>query len=79
MEYFQNGSQKENKNKAPVNSLWITNGLIQIFLLTFVVSDQAYNFAFSLASSAILIPYAFSAFYQLKHSLKSEEADRNKI
>ncbi|MGQ0422962.1 amino acid permease, partial [Bacillus sp. HC-Mk] len=22
---------KENKNKAPVNSLWITNGLIQIF------------------------------------------------
>ena len=70
---------KENKNKAPVNSLWITNGLIQMFLLTFVVSDQAYNFAFSLASSAILIPYAFSAFYQLKHSLNSEEVDRNKI
>ena len=69
---------KENKNKAPVNSLWITNGLIQMFLLTFVVSDQAYNFAFSLASSAILIPYAFSAFYQLKHSLNSEEVDRNK-
>jgi arginine:ornithine antiporter/lysine permease len=69
---------KENKNKAPVNSLWITNGLIQMFLLTFVVSDQAYNFAFSLASSAILIPYAFSAFYQLKHSLNSEGVDRNK-
>ena len=69
---------KENKNKAPVNSLWITNGLIQMFLLTFVVSDRAYNFAFSLASSAILIPYAFSAFYQLKHSLNSEEVDRNK-
>lgn len=49
-----------------------------MFLLTFVVSDQAYNFAFSLASSAILIPYAFSAFYQLKHSLKSEGEDRNK-
>ncbi|WJE53175.1 arginine-ornithine antiporter [Bacillus cereus] len=69
---------KENKNKAPVNSLWITNGLIQIFLLTFVVSDQAYNFAFSLASSAILIPYAFSAFYQFKYSLQSEEKDRTK-
>lgn len=69
---------KENKNKAPVNSLWITNGLIQVFLLTFVVSDQAYNFAFSLASSAILIPYAFSAFYQFKHSLQSEDKDRTK-
>ncbi|SDZ17085.1 arginine-ornithine antiporter [Bacillus sp. 166amftsu] len=69
---------KENKNKAPVNSLWITNGLIQLFLLTFVVSDQAYNFAFSLASSAILIPYALSAFYQFKYSLQSEEKDRTK-
>ncbi|MGG0185484.1 arginine-ornithine antiporter [Bacillus rhizoplanae] len=69
---------KENKNKAPVNSLWLTNGLIQVFLLTFVVSDQAYHFAFSLASSAILIPYAFSAFYQFKYSLQSEEKDRTK-
>lgn len=69
---------KENKNKAPVNSLWLTNGLIQVFLLTFVVSDQAYHFAFSLASSAILIPYAFSAFYQFKYSLQSEEKDRTR-
>lgn len=33
---------------------------------TFLFSDAAYNFAFSLASSAILIPYVFSAFYQVK-------------
>ncbi|MBP3040546.1 arginine-ornithine antiporter [Bacillaceae bacterium Marseille-Q3522] len=69
---------KENKNGAPVHSLWITNGLIQIFLLTFLFTEQAYNFAFSLASSAILIPYAFSAFYQLKYSLQAKAADRTK-
>lgn len=69
---------KENKNGAPVNALWLTNGLIQVFLLTFLVSEQAYNFAFSLASSAILIPYAFSAFYQLKYSLHDTAADRTK-
>lgn len=69
---------KENQNKAPVNSLWITNGLIQLFLLTFVISDQAYTFAYSLASSAILIPYAFSAFYQFKYSIQSTEVDRTK-
>ncbi|WP_042352939.1 arginine-ornithine antiporter [Bacillus massiliigorillae] len=69
---------KENKNKAPINALWLTNGLIQIFLLTFIISDQAYTFAFSLASSAILIPYAFSAFYQLKYSWHSTESDRMK-
>lgn len=69
---------KVNKNKAPIHSLWLTNGLIQIFLLTFIISDKAYNFAFSLASSAILIPYAFSAFYQFKYSLQSKEKDRTK-
>ncbi|MEH6940857.1 arginine-ornithine antiporter [Bacillus sp. JJ722] len=75
---FPKWFSKENKNNAPVNALWLTNGLIQIFLLTFIVSDQAYTFAYSLASSAILIPYAFSAFYQLKHSLHSTDADRTK-
>ena len=69
---------KVNKNGAPANSLWLTNGLIQLFLLTFLVSEQAYNFAFSLASSAILIPYAFSAFYQLKYSIQEKSADRTK-
>lgn len=75
---FPKWFSKENKNQAPVNALWLTNGLIQIFLLTFIISDQAYTFAYSLASSAILIPYAFSAFYQFKYSLHSTEADRMK-
>lgn len=57
---------KENKNNAPVNSLWLTNGLIQVFLLTLLFTETAYNFMFCLASSAILIPYMLSAFYQVK-------------
>lgn len=69
---------KENKNGAPINSLWMSNGLIQVFLLSFLFTEQAYNFAFSLASSAILIPYAFSAFYQLKYSLQTASLDRTK-
>ncbi|WP_075980420.1 arginine-ornithine antiporter [Bacillus massilinigeriensis] len=68
---------KENKNKAPINSLWLTNGLIQVFLITFLISDQAYNFAFSLASSAILIPYLFSALYQFKLSFTGESYGAN--
>lgn len=58
--------KKENKHGAPANSLWLTNGLIQLFLLTLLLTDKAYNFAFSLATSAILIPYLFSALYQVK-------------
>ncbi|WP_277613886.1 arginine-ornithine antiporter [Neobacillus muris] len=65
---------KENKNKAPINALIITNVLVQIFLLTLLVSDKPYNFAFSLASSAILIPYLFSALYQVKYSIEKKES-----
>ena len=75
---FPSWFARVNKNGAPANSLWLTNGLIQLFLLTFLVSEQAYNFAFSLASSAILIPYAFTAFYQLKYSIQDKAADRAK-
>lgn len=63
---------KENKNGAPINSLIFTNVLIQIFLFTFLISSAAYKFAFSLASSAILIPYVFTGFYQLKYSLQEK-------
>lgn len=62
---------KENKNQAPVNSLLVTNICVQLFLITFLFTKSAYNFGFALASSAILLPYAFTAFYQLKHSLQS--------
>ncbi|AUJ23540.1 MULTISPECIES: arginine-ornithine antiporter [Virgibacillus] len=63
---------KENKNHAPVNSLWLTNGLIQLFLITLLFSEAAYNFMFSLATSAILIPYMLSAFYQVKLTMTGE-------
>nr|WP_077302376.1 arginine-ornithine antiporter [Virgibacillus pantothenticus] len=63
---------KENKNKAPVNSLYLTNGLIQLFLITLLFSEAAYNFMFSLASSAILIPYLLSALYQVKLTMTGE-------
>ncbi|REJ28808.1 arginine-ornithine antiporter [Caldibacillus debilis] len=68
---------KENENKAPVNSLWLTNGLVQLFLITLLFSEKAYNFMFSLASSAILIPYMLSAFYQVKLTITKETYDKN--
>lgn len=56
----------------------MTNAIIQLFLLTFLISDAAYQFAFSLASSAILIPYLFSGLYQLKYSWLHKEPNRGK-
>lgn len=69
---FPSYLKKENKHGAPVYSLWLTNGLIQVFLLTLLLTDRAYNFAFSLATSAILIPYLFSALYQVKLAISND-------
>ena len=37
---------KENENGAPVNALLITNILVQIFLISMLFTDSAYQFAF---------------------------------
>lgn len=65
---------KENKNKAPINSLLVTNLCVQAFLITFLFTQSAYRFGFALASSAILIPYAFTALYQLQFTLREDKA-----
>ncbi|MGY5339831.1 arginine-ornithine antiporter [Levilactobacillus spicheri] len=65
---------KENKNGAPVNSLLFTNICVEIFMFSYLITASAYNFFYSVASAAILIPYMFSAFYQFKFS-KNESLD----
>lgn len=70
---------RENSRGVPVVALTVTNILVQLFLLTFLTKFTVkgvsfYTFAFSLASSAILIPYLFSALYQLKHSLREKRS-----
>lgn len=64
---------KENQNGAPVNSLLLTNGVVQLFVFTFLITDKAYNFAYALSTSAILIPYALTAFYQTKYSIQEDK------
>lgn len=63
---------KENKAGMPINSLFITNLIVQLFLLSFLITDQAYTLMASLASSTVLLPYAFVALYQVKYTLQAE-------
>ncbi|EHM09458.1 arginine/ornithine antiporter [Thermanaerovibrio velox DSM 12556] len=56
----------ENDNGAPASSLWITNGLVQLFLIITLVSESTYQALYTVASAAILVPYIFSALYLLK-------------
>lgn len=63
---------KLNKHRAPANSLWLTEILIQLFLITLLFTDQAYNFAYSLCTSAIAVCYALVGAYQLKLGIKNK-------
>lgn len=62
----------ENKNGSPSVSLWITNGLVQIFLIVVLFKQSTYQALFSIASAAILIPYVFSGAYAVKLAITGE-------
>ncbi len=63
---------KENAAGAPANSLWITNGLVQVFLIVTLVANSSYQFLYTIASVAILPPYVFSGAYALKLAITGE-------
>jgi arginine:ornithine antiporter/lysine permease len=62
----------ENARGAPANSLWVTNSLIQLFLILSLFSRSAYHLFFSIASVAILPPYVFTGACALKLALIGE-------
>lgn len=57
---------KENSKGSPAASLWITTGLIQLFLIVTLYSHGTYRSLFLIASTAILLPYFFSGAFAWK-------------
>ncbi len=53
----------ENTHGVPAAALWVTNGLVQLFLILTLVSNATYLALISLATSMILVPYLFSALH----------------
>ncbi|WP_313043467.1 arginine-ornithine antiporter [Pseudomonas sp.] len=64
--------KKENANQVPVNALWLTNVMIQAFLVITLFSASTYTTLISLASSMILVPYLWSAAYAVLLSARGE-------
>lgn len=63
---------KENKHGAPATALWLTNACVQAMLLWTLVNENTYTDLVYLATSLILLPYLWSAAYQLKLALTGE-------
>ncbi len=63
---------RSNSNGVPANALWLTNGMVQIFLLVTLFSKASYLALISLSTAMILVPYLFSALYGLKVAFNGE-------
>ncbi len=57
---------RENAEKVPVAALWLTNSLVQIFLIVTLFTTYAFTLALELTSALSLIPYLLVAAYGLK-------------
>jgi arginine:ornithine antiporter/lysine permease len=57
---------RENENKAPAAALWLTNAVIQLFLIVTWFAEYAFSLALKLTSAMTLIPYLLVAAYGLK-------------
>jgi arginine:ornithine antiporter / lysine permease len=56
----------ENARKVPAGALWLTNIVIQLFLLVTYFAEYAFTLALKMTSSMTLIPYLLVAAYGLK-------------
>ncbi|PAU63764.1 arginine-ornithine antiporter [Pseudomonas indica] len=75
--------KKENARHVPVNALWLSNSLIQLFLILTLFNESTYLSLLYLATSMILVPYFWSAAYAVLLSWRGETyenapAERNK-
>ncbi len=62
----------ENRNRVPFAALWLTNLLVQFFLVMTLFAEQAFLLALKLTSSMILLPYLLVAAYALKLAWRGE-------
>lgn len=63
---------RENAHGAPANALWLTNICVQILLLWTLANQSTYLNLILLATSLILLPYLWSAGYQVLLAVRGE-------
>jgi arginine:ornithine antiporter/lysine permease len=63
---------KENAHGAPATALWVTNLCVQALLLWTLANSSTYTNLVYLATSLILLPYLWSAAYQVLLAVRGE-------
>jgi arginine:ornithine antiporter/lysine permease len=62
----------ENRHGAPARALWLTTLCVQVLLLWTLANESTYTNLVYLASSLILLPYLWSAAYQVLLAVRGE-------
>lgn len=62
----------ENGNRVPAAALWLTNGVVQLFVITTYFSRDAFTLMLSLTSSMSLIPFLLVAGYGLQLARRAD-------
>jgi arginine:ornithine antiporter/lysine permease len=61
-----------NQNDVPSIALWLTNIIVQLFLIVTMFAEYAFDIALELTSAMTLIPYVLVAAYGFKLALRGE-------
>ncbi|MFV0557765.1 MAG: basic amino acid/polyamine antiporter [Enterococcus sp.] len=65
--------QKVNRAGAPTRAIVITTICTNLFLLSLLFTEAAYNFAYTLGTAAVFFTWLFLALYQIKLSYQRSE------
>ena len=69
----------ENKNGSPVGALLLTSAVIQVLLIVVYVQSSTYQTLYTLATSAIMVPFVLSALYCLKTTMVDARVGKNQV
>lgn len=76
VDLMPNFLRHENKNQVPSTALWLTNIVVQSFLIITLFAQEAFDVALDLTSAMTLIPYILVAGYGLKLARTGESYER---
>jgi arginine:ornithine antiporter/lysine permease len=66
---------RENSNNVPDAALWLSNGVIQLFLISTLFSEDAFRLMVNLTSAMVLVPYLLVAAYGFLVAKRGETYD----
>ena len=68
---------RENRNGVPSAALWLTNVVIQLFLLVTWFAESAFTIALKMTSAMTLVPYLLVAAFGCMLAWRGETYDRD--